>query len=381
MKKAITIRIPEPCHENWTEMSPTEKGKFCGVCTKEVIDFTAKTDEDLVKTLSGKTNVCGRFKKNQLDREVKLERKSGINLAPYAASLLLPLSLLGNSGTMNGNNEASEKSAISLGIGRYSNPDRILIYTTGRIFGQDGAPISNVKITTSENDRTFYSDDDGYYRVRSLDRETLTYTKSGYELHTFKTGIASSKQDIFLNSPNIQSMILGKIAIPKETYEEIQGDIVQIEEPSEEKVSEEINIKGTITDEAGLPLPGVNIIIEGTNDGTQSDFEGNYNIEAEPGQKLVISYVGYETQTITLSNISNTLDVQMYESYDVLGGMVIISCRASYEEVEKVSYSLTLDEVKEKRAQIKQANENTRAFNKIKQARKKAARELRKGKK
>ncbi|EDM43528.1 hypothetical protein SCB49_00725 [unidentified eubacterium SCB49] len=49
MKKAIKISIPEPCHEDWNKMTTTERGAFCKVCTKEVIDFTKKIDEDIVK--------------------------------------------------------------------------------------------------------------------------------------------------------------------------------------------------------------------------------------------------------------------------------------------------------------------------------------------
>ena len=43
MKKPIAITIPKPCHEDWTSMTPTEQGKHCAVCSKEVIDFTAHT--------------------------------------------------------------------------------------------------------------------------------------------------------------------------------------------------------------------------------------------------------------------------------------------------------------------------------------------------
>jgi len=44
--------------------------------------------------------------------------------------------------------------------------------------------------------------------------------------------------------------------------------------------AQEQTISGTVTDDAGLPLPGVNVLIEGTSTGTQTDFDGNYTIEA-----------------------------------------------------------------------------------------------------
>ena len=49
-------------------------------------------------------------------------------------------------------------------------------------------------------------------------------------------------------------------------------------------------VTGTISDDAGLPLPGVNVIVQGTNNGAQTDFDGNYSINTASGQVLVLSY-------------------------------------------------------------------------------------------
>ena len=94
MKKIITISIPEPCHEDWAKMTSTEKGRHCEVCTKDVVDFTSKTDEAIVKYVTKHKNACGRFSPKQLNRELVLERKASASLAPYAASLLVPLAIL-----------------------------------------------------------------------------------------------------------------------------------------------------------------------------------------------------------------------------------------------------------------------------------------------
>ena len=50
---------------------------------------------------------------------------------------------------------------------------------------------------------------------------------------------------------------------------------------------------GTVTDANGEPIPGATIIVQGTNNGTTSDFDGNYTISVEQNQNLVISYLGY----------------------------------------------------------------------------------------
>lgn len=74
--------------------------------------------------------------------------------------------------------------------------------------------------------------------------------------------------------------------------------------------AQEKTISGAVSDDTGLPLPGVNIIIKGTTTGTQSDFDGNYTINAAVGQTLVYSYVGFETQEIAVG-ASNSINVTM----------------------------------------------------------------------
>ena len=55
------------------------------------------------------------------------------------------------------------------------------------------------------------------------------------------------------------------------------------------------NVTGTVNDETGTPLPGATIIVDGTNRGVATDFDGNFSIDAEQGEVLVITY-GYADQ-------------------------------------------------------------------------------------
>ncbi|HBO28558.1 MAG TPA: SusC/RagA family TonB-linked outer membrane protein, partial [Leeuwenhoekiella sp.] len=69
-------------------------------------------------------------------------------------------------------------------------------------------------------------------------------------------------------------------------------------------------ISGTVTDDSGVPLPGVNVLISGTTTGTQTDFDGLYSIEASTGDVLTFSYVGFSPQDVTVGT-SSTIDVQL----------------------------------------------------------------------
>ena len=75
--------------------------------------------------------------------------------------------------------------------------------------------------------------------------------------------------------------------------------------------SQEKTITGTVTGaDDGFPLPGVNVVVKGTQRGAQTDFDGNYTIKASTGELLVFSYVGYETAEIRVG-ASNTVNVSM----------------------------------------------------------------------
>lgn len=62
------------------------------------------------------------------------------------------------------------------------------------------------------------------------------------------------------------------------------------------------SVTGTVNDETGLPLPGATVVVEGTSRGVATDFDGNFSIEAELGEVLVITYVGYAEQRITIGS-------------------------------------------------------------------------------
>lgn len=82
-------------------------------------------------------------------------------------------------------------------------------------------------------------------------------------------------------------------------------------------------ITGTITDESGVPVAGVNILIKGTTSGTQSDFDGNYSLSAEAGDILMFSYVGLKSQEVTVG-ASNIINITMVEDASVLDEVVVI---------------------------------------------------------
>lgn len=97
-------------------------------------------------------------------------------------------------------------------------------------------------------------------------------------------------------------------------------------------------INGIVTDEEGLPLPGVNVIIKGSNTGTQTDFNGQYSINVNQGDILVFSFVGKDTQEITVGN-QTTIDVSLGSESAELEE-VVITAQGIRAKPRSLSYAL-----------------------------------------
>lgn len=89
-------------------------------------------------------------------------------------------------------------------------------------------------------------------------------------------------------------------------------------------VSSAQEVTGTVYDDQNVPLPGASVLIKGTTTGVITDFDGNYTIEANVGDILVFSYVGFNSQEATVTG--NTLDVTLQAGLE-LDNVVVIGSR------------------------------------------------------
>jgi len=82
-------------------------------------------------------------------------------------------------------------------------------------------------------------------------------------------------------------------------------------------------ISGTVSDALG-PLPGASILVKGTTNGTQADFDGNYTLTVEDTEAIIVfSYIGYKSQEIPLAG-QTTIDVVLEEDAQALDEVVIV---------------------------------------------------------
>ncbi|MEN8816910.1 MAG: hypothetical protein ABF274_08590 [Nonlabens sp.] len=95
MKEYYSFKIPEPCHEDWNQMTPSAKGRFCSSCEKTVIDFTEMSSFEISNYLKENLHngVCGRIYKSQLERIV-VQIPAKMLLEPRLAHRFFALALL-----------------------------------------------------------------------------------------------------------------------------------------------------------------------------------------------------------------------------------------------------------------------------------------------
>lgn len=97
-------------------------------------------------------------------------------------------------------------------------------------------------------------------------------------------------------------------------------------------------IKGQVTDASGAALPGVNIQVKGTNEGTATDFDGNYEINASKGDILSFSFIGFTNQEVTVTE--NIINIALMEDDNELDE-VVVAAFGIKKDVRELGYSVT----------------------------------------
>ena len=98
------------------------------------------------------------------------------------------------------------------------------------------------------------------------------------------------------------------------------------------------SVSGLVSDQDGLPLPGATVLVKGTNNGTTSDFDGNYTISAKQGDVLVFSFVGYVNKEVSVGasdqiNVILSGDAQQLEE-------VVVTSLGIKRESRSIGYSV-----------------------------------------
>lgn len=106
---------------------------------------------------------------------------------------------------------------------------------------------------------------------------------------------------------------------------EIKGRQIILSQKQEKLQREKsINVNGTVWDEQGNPLPGVNVVVKSTNIGTTTDIDGNYFLSVpSKSSVLTFSYIGFEPKEVTVGGLIN-INVNLKEVSTSLNEVVVV---------------------------------------------------------
>lgn len=215
-----SIQIPEPCSEDWNQMTPLARGRYCAVCQKEIYDFSNYTQGELIQHIQREGKICGRIPTKYLDKELS-------------------------------------ESKANRGIG---------------VQGIVAATINLLVLTTAT-------------------------AVQGQE----KVQVEQQMKDKKISS--------------------------EIEQEQVEKLP--VVISGKVVDEDDLELPGVSVIIKGTQLGVGTDLNGNFKLEVPKEYKevdLIFRTIGMEDYPITITDFESPIRIKMKTDDEsiITTGLIIV---------------------------------------------------------
>ena len=116
-------------------------------------------------------------------------------------------------------------------------------------------------------------------------------------------------------------------------------------------IGQNVSIKGKVLDISGEPLLGVNVLVKGTTNGTITDLDGNFVLEADAKSTLVISYIGYvpqevkpsATMTVTLKEDTQNLSEIVVTGYstqqkkDITGSVAVVDTKELLQDLLRLN--------------------------------------------
>lgn len=260
MSKKIQLSVPKPCHENWEVMTPVEKGKFCGSCQKQVVDFSTMSDRQVAEFFKKPStgSVCGRFMNDQLDREIAIPRKR-IPFIKYFFQILIPALFVAKAssqkiGKVSARPVVTKDTTVpeqrpTMGIvARPIEPEckkdtnnisvkGKVIYSpeksrpiSGFVTDERGEPIPGASVMLKGTRNGVSADNKGHYRLVVKNGDVLVFTSVGFE-----------RRELTITTGNSFSVSLESLTIKGEVVTVTAG-LVICTKPNDKPVPEVIPV-------------------------------------------------------------------------------------------------------------------------------------------
>jgi len=240
--RKIQLSIPEPCHENWDAMTPTQQGRYCNACAKEVVDFSSMSDSEVLGYFTRKKKVdqvCGRAYPDQLDRDIAaLPQKQKHWRWYYMLSAFLLLMKPVKSKAQGGIRILADSSTLVCKQpvkGDVKQSSNHLI--KARVKDEAGNPVAFASIIIAGTVRGTRADDAGWFSlakegedmnlvISGLGFETTTITMTGNSI----TDIVLKRQDKLMKEVVLRPFLTGRVGgmrVVRYSYTKIVADTIK----------------------------------------------------------------------------------------------------------------------------------------------------------
>jgi hypothetical protein len=199
MKPAIQLNIGTPCQENWFAMTAADQGRFCQTCTKQVVDFSTMTDQQILYYLSQASgSICGRLAGHQLQRPLVPAAQQP--KTKWWWTLLMPLLMVFDRVSAQTQRVPGEKREIPIvpadkilkvpaNVIVSDMIDRMMpccfcakgFVITGIVTDKEGTPLEGAVISVKAKEiATTITDSAGHYRLQVNEQEGVVELSAGF---------------------------------------------------------------------------------------------------------------------------------------------------------------------------------------------------------
>jgi hypothetical protein len=203
-KIKLRIQLPEPCNQDWNAMPLLGDGRFCDVCSKCVIDFTVKTDREVFEIFNqSKETPCGRFREDQLNRNIMLPQQARVS--GWRVALLTFGALFTTGFAFSQTSKPKPATAKNYASARPVKPAGKTILIKGTVKTREGQPLLETFIGIKGNAGILaVTDSAGNFRLKLPEsrirtaknqRIVLTFSRVGY--HLFEQPVSTLKDHTF----------------------------------------------------------------------------------------------------------------------------------------------------------------------------------------
>ncbi len=220
----IQLSIPEPCHQNWDKMNPTQQGRFCNACAKQVVDFSNMSDTQVLNYFSTLKDekVCGRAYPDQLERAITMPavpKKRLFWYWNYITMLFLFFSKSNNAKAQGGvkvvmGSQLKSKTSPDITNALQGRVGAIVVSSNvikGKITDNSGEPIAGVTVQIKGSKMPVATDVNGLYTINANSKfDKLQISAVGFQTKEITlTGLNTN--DIIMSKMELQT--LGEVVL------------------------------------------------------------------------------------------------------------------------------------------------------------------------